>query len=410
MKPAKSVRRKNVRTYRRDACDALKPNVSVVSKRKRPAKGACSARGARKLPVVGGNSKDLKSKSKLYLVNLAERVQIPNPRTLPKDQLIRSLEKVLGNGAALNGNGHKHSLPTIRSAARRTQEPSKSGAAEPKQLGGAGQERRIRQSRDRIVTMVRDPFWLHVHWELSAETIQRSQVALGADWYTAQPILRLLDVTAEDTTTSSEAVLRDIVIHGGVNNWYVDIDGQAREYRVDIGYRTQRARFHVIGKSNIVRPPKAGSTAKSDNHFCTGRQETDRIFAMTNGGNPQVVDESLRRFFEEKFRRPISAGSLSNYGSGALAAFGLRSFHFDIEAELVVHGKTASDARVLIGEEPIVLREDGSFSLRFELPDGRRILRATAHTSEGVEERTIILAVERNTKALEPTVHDGQEE
>jgi hypothetical protein len=32
-----------------------------------------------------------------------------------------------------------------------------------------------------------------------------------------------------------------------------------------------------------------------------------------------------------------------------------------------------------------------------------------AASPDGVEERTIVLAVERNTKALEPLIHDGNE-
>jgi hypothetical protein len=43
------------------------------------------------------------------------------------------------------------------------------------------------------------------------------------------------------------------------------------------------------------------------------------------------------------------------------------------------------------------------------MPDGRQILPATASTNDGIEERTIIIAIERNTKVLEPMIHDGQE-
>jgi hypothetical protein len=44
--------------------------------------------------------------------------------------------------------------------------------------------------------------------------------------------------------------------------------------------------------------------------------------------------------------------------------------------------------------------------MRFRLPDKRLIIPATAASADGVEERTIVLAVERNTKALEPMMHD----
>ena len=52
------------------------------------------------------------------------------------------------------------------------------------------------------------------------------------------------------------------------------------------------------------------------------------------------------------------------------------------------------------------LRPDGTFTMRFSLPDSRQIIPATASSADGVEERTIVLAVERNTKHLEPMVHE----
>src|SRR5207244_8344142 len=58
--------------------------------------------------------------------------------------------------------------------------------------------------KDRIVVMVRDPYWLHAYWELTHQAIQRAEAALGQDWHGATPILRLFDVSANETTSTSE--------------------------------------------------------------------------------------------------------------------------------------------------------------------------------------------------------------
>ena len=100
--------------------------------------------------------------------------------------------------------------------------------------------------------------------------------------------------------------------------------------------------------------------------------------------------------------------SLQSLGTGALAALG-RDFHFEIDAELIVYGSTEPNARVTLQGEPVQLRPDGSFTVRFSLPDSRQIIPAVAASPDGVEERTIVLAVERNTKELEPMIHDGNE-
>ena len=48
--------------------------------------------------------------------------------------------------------------------------------------------------------------------------------------------------------------------------------------------------------------------------------------------------------------------------------------------------------------------------MEFSLPDSRQIIPAVATSSDGVEERTIVLAVERNTKYLDPMIHDQMSE
>lgn len=351
--------------------------------------------------------RDLQSKSKSHLLRLAKRSKVAGADRLSKEQLVRGLLKKMGGaGRAPTGKA----VRTIRAAARRTHHPTGNGvvAADLKRVDGLNGARERHKGDDRVVLMVRDPYWLHVYWEISTETIQRTETALDSEWYRAKPVLRLMDVSSDDATISSETLVRELEIHGGVNNWYIDVDGRSRTYRVDVGYRTEHGRFHAIARSNAVSPPAAGESCRAEGHFRSVREECERIFAMSGGANASS-SEALQKFFEEKFRRPLSAGSLSNYGSGALGSFGSRSFHFELNAELIVFGKTVPDAHVTVGGEPVRLRRDGSFTLRKELSNGRQVLPATAETNDGIEVRTIVLAVERNTKELEPLIHDGQE-
>ena len=66
----------------------------------------------------------------------------------------------------------------------------------------------------------------------------------------------------------------------------------------------------------------------------------------------------------------------------------------------------SADLTPVMSGEPVKLRSDGTFTMRFSLPDSRQIIPAVAASADGVEERTIVLAVERNTKQLEPMIHD----
>ena len=103
------------------------------------------------------------------------------------------------------------------------------------------------------------------------------------------------------------------------------------------------------------------------------------------------------------FDHPASRDHLEAFGSG----FALDDFHVD--AEMILYGRTKPDAKVMLGGEPIKLRQDGSFTVRLAMPDKRQVLPVVASTPDGVQQRTIVIAVERNTKVLEPMVREANE-
>ncbi len=252
--------------------------------------------------------------------------------------------------------------------------------------------------KDRIVITAPDPFWLHAIWELSTQSVQRAEAALGQDWHGARPIIRVFDVTSQDTTSTSEAPLRDIVVHGGCNHWYIDVPQPPRSYRADIGYLSRRGQFYVLARSNVVTPPKAGASEVLEDGSVAGEPRPDRPAAVPDPA------QQAREILDEQFRRPLKENSV--FGTGAVLPGKLKKFFFDIDAELIVHGKTDPSASVTLQNEPIKLRPDGTFMMRFSLPDSRQIIPAVATSTDGMEEQTIVLAVERNTKRLDPMIHD----
>ena len=55
----------------------------------------------------------------------------------------------------------------------------------------------------------------------------------------------------------------------------------------------------------------------------------------------------------------------------------------------------------------IKLRPDGTFTVRYSMPNARQVIPAVAASANGLEQRTVVLAVERNTKTMEPLLRDG---
>jgi hypothetical protein len=264
-------------------------------------------------------------------------------------------------------------------------------------------------TKDRIILAVNDPYWLHVMWDLSAHSVQRAEAALKQDWYGAKLIIRLSDVTSHDTTSTSETPIRDIPITGDGRNWYINIPQPPRQYRVDIGYVSRRGDFFVLARSNVVTPPKAGSSEALDAGWEKDPKKAERILAMSTGFESSTHPE-LKAVFEERLRRPLGAPKETAFGTGATPPGSLKKFFFDIDAKLIVYGRTDPTAHLTLGNDPIDLTPNGTFFMEFSLPDSRQIIPAVATSADGVEERTIVLAVERNTKYLDPMIHDQMNE
>jgi len=74
-----------------------------------------------------------------------------------------------------------------------------------------------------------------------------------------------------------------------------------------------------------------------------------------------------------------------------------RNFFFELNTELIVYGRTEPDAEVWLADKRISLRGDGTFSLRFSLPDGKVPLEFKAISNDKIDSKRIYTYVERNT-------------
>jgi hypothetical protein len=264
--------------------------------------------------------------------------------------------------------------------------------------------------KDRVVLLVRDPYWLHVCWELTRNSIERAKAAMAEHWHTAKPVLRLLEVGDGATTSSAERVARDIEIHGGVQNWYIDVQDPPKHYRVAVGYLSPKGKFYAICRSNSVATPLPGSGDDVDKNWSEVAKNYEKVYALSGGYAEDGASGDLQELFEERLRRPMGGPSVARYGLGAERLLNRqREFRFDVEAEMVVYGMTKPDAYVTIAGEPVKIRSDGTFAVHLGMPDKRQVLPVVASSGDGIEQRTVVIAVERNTKVMEPMIRDGNE-
>jgi hypothetical protein len=275
----------------------------------------------------------------------------------------------------------------------------------------SAQGKRKAPEKDRLVLLVRDPYWLQANWTVTRGSVKRAEAALAEHWHTAMPVLRLLQVDGGHTTSTAERVVREIDVHGGVTNWYIEVHNPPHSYRVELGYKAANGRFFAICRSNIVHTPAPDSGDVIDENWTDVAANYERVYALSGGYSDEANQGGeLQELFEERLRRPMGNAASGQFGSGAERALNRhRELEFHVDAEMILYGRTKPDAKVTLGGEPIKLRPDGSFTVRQPMPDRRQVLPVVASTPDGVEQRTIVIAVERNTKVLEPMVRESNE-
>ncbi|HTM53781.1 MAG TPA: DUF4912 domain-containing protein [Pirellulales bacterium] len=368
----------------------------------------------------------LKSYSHKDLAQMAKQGGVRGWHSMRKDQLVKALLSSSKPKAATNGKKPTVAAPARRSSAAKT--VPRTAARKP---GSPRVQRHLSQIRaklerskslasengkskkgikERIVVMVRDPYWLHAYWEIRRQSVERVQAAMSQDWHNARPYLRLLEVSDAGSSNGSERVVRDIEVHGGVSNWYVHVDNSPGNYRLELGYMGSSGRFYSLVRSNIVNTPEPGSSDAIDENWTDVAENFDKIYAMSGGYSTDNNSLELQELFEERLRRPMGSPMVTRFGSGMEGLFtSAQDFKFEVDAEMIIYGVTSPNSHVSLRGEPVRLRSDGTFTVRMSLPNQRQVIPVVASAANGGEQRTIVLAVERNTKVMEPVLREAND-
>ncbi len=342
------------------------------------------------------------------LVNKAKKALVPETRRSPArpggDVALR-VKPAPGAGGPAVAVAHSAEVSRRIAEARERLAKAKSLATPPE--GG----RSKRAARDRMVLMVRGPHWLHAFWEVGARSIERAQSALGQEWHGAQPTLRVLRIESGMQGSPSEQVVREIRVHGGVKNWFIDIREPLR-CRVELGYLTATGRFHSLVRSNAVSTPAASQCDTLDSHWGEIVDDCDRIYAMSGGFSAENNSTELQELFEERLRRPMGPPAVSRSQPAADEGDDESpvGFQLEVDAELIVYGATRPDAYVTLQGEPVKVQPDGTFRVRVDMPNKRQVLPIVASVPDGGGRQTVVMAIERNTKSMEPHNRDLRDE
>ena len=156
--------------------------------------------------------------------------------------------------------------------------------------------------------------------------------------------------------------------------------------------------------------PRPGLAGATDENWADVAANCEKIYALSGGYSSESGAGELQQLFEERLKRPMGSPMNTRYGMGAERFLGKdRDFELQVEAEMIIYGATKPTAYVMLGGEPIKVNPDGTFSVRMDLGNARQVIPVVAESADGVEQRTVVVAVERNTKVMEPVMRDPNE-
>jgi hypothetical protein len=252
-----------------------------------------------------------------------------------------------------------------------------------------------RYESTRIVLMVRDPFWMHAYWEIAEDISDIVTTALGPEgWLASRKTLRVHDVTDIKFDGSNAHRSVDIDIHEHATNWYINVDRPNRSYCAELGLIGSDGRFLCLSRSNTVRTPRAGASEVIDEEWMT-ISAIEKYYSAPTAlpASPEMISAISERMHLEMGSEFVGEISSPHMAQRAKP----RQFWLNAFVEVIVHGATEPDASLIIQGRPVRLRPDGTFQVRYALPDGEQIVDIEAMSKDGAMRRSITTRLTRNT-------------
>jgi len=182
-----------------------------------------------------------------------------------------------------------------------------------------GNELPGRYGVDRLVVLVRDPYWVYAWWELTDTTLQGGRVEVGG---AADLVLRMYDISAIEWDGANHHAHFDIEIADQAGNWYIELGKPGGSFVGEIGLRTGDGRFLALLRSNYVTLPRDSMSPVVDEEWMVVEEDYRMLFELAGGGSIGLGSGEFQRMLEQRLRSELSSGGVGSFG---ISSFGLSS-------------------------------------------------------------------------------------
>lgn len=300
---------------------------------------------------------------------------------------------------------------------------------------------------NRIVLVPKNPQWAYSYWEIAEWKVAELKSQVGEETVRgAKLALRVYDVSLKTFDGNNANNYFDIELPEGVREWFIGGLNPKASYVTDIGFKTPNGQFLTLARSNNISTPSNVVSDRIDEEWMIIEEYFKKIMERSSAGrivdgkwiggmgasgamlgsSEEMLAIMLRRLFIEKggerekllshLEKSLGSLSIGSLGMGSLSAGSLsasklsigqgqlekdkgaakkKDFWLTVGTELILYGATEPDANVTVMGKPIKLKADGTFSLRFALPNGHYELPVIAVNADGDDTRQITPIVDR---------------
>lgn len=253
-----------------------------------------------------------------------------------------------------------------------------------------------------IVLMVIDPYWLHTYWNMPNSKQEELKSSLGNEQFdSSRFVIRVYDVTDIDFNGENAHSYFDQNVGKDARNWYLNVGSPDRNYIADLGLITQSGQFILIARSNVVRAPSANISSVIDESWMSIDEDYAKTYLLSGGESIGQSSFEIKELIAKRFQEDFSSHILSSFSSGQPLSENSEEktdFWLKVGTELILYGATEPDANLTVMGQKVKLRPDGSFTMRFALPEGEVSLPVEAESANKEHKRKITPVVNRTTR------------
>lgn len=225
-----------------------------------------------------------------------------------------------------------------------------------------------------LVCLVKNVHLVYAFWEITESQLHVAFEQVGSD----QDVRKVIRVFKE--TENQQQILCDFTIEANVGSHYLYLPTPGSRYRLELMLVSSNRAVSLIS-SNFVSTPYGQISENEDEEWLS-------------------IDELYQSFTKELVKYNHSSPATWNITSPMgqpESPIDIDELNLVVDTEVILYGKSTPGATVKVQGETIKTETDGTFSLRYALPEGCSIYPIKAISVNGTKTRTIVPVITRES-------------